>query len=409
LDALPAPTDRGNAPPVETNVAMKWSRYQPIKTAFPRNYSVNYGPGSYGNNALTVATLSGDVAGLHEVGASVTVDFDAPAPRVVLDYAYKRLPVNLRLRLFHSISPRRNFVANDQQIQYDERGIGLSSSLAYVVPGEFTDQYLALSYTFSGFRAELPSVALDPNSGVPRIPRGGVMSTVRANYGFSNIEGSLDAAGAIRGVALRAAIEYAGPPTGSDFSLHSFEGSVTGYIPMPWPGRHTLALRASGGVAGGTYADRGYYSVGGYDLENNSLVDMVTTGLYDGSFVLRGYAPSSLAGTAYVLQNIEYRFPIVKPDRGLSTLPLYLRRIDGNVFLDYGGAFNQLDLSAISLFTNRSIINSPDLHTSAGAEVWMTLTLGYYLDAQFRLGYAHGFSAKALPNGQVYFVASSAF
>jgi hypothetical protein len=409
LDALPAPTDRPSVPAVNEHVAMKWSRYQPLKTALPRNYLVSYGPGSYGNNAITVETTGTDVAGLHEVAASVTMDFDAPAPRVVLDYAYLRLPVNLRLRLFHSVSPRRNFVANDKQIPYDERGIGFSSSLAYSSPGEFTDQFFSLSYTFAGFRAELPQVTLDPSSSVPTFPRGGVMSTVRANYSFTNVEGSLDAAGIIRGFSLRAGVEYAGPPTGSDFSLYALEGSATGYIPMPWPGRHTLALRTSGAIAGGTYANRGYYSVGGYDLENTSLIDMVTTGIYDGSFVLRGYAPNSVSGTTYVLQNIEYRFPIVKPDRGLSTLPLFLRRIDGNVFVDYGGAFNQLDLSAISLFTNRSIINSPDLHTSAGAEVWFGMTLGYYFDAQFRLGYARGFSGKALPNGQLYFVASSAF
>lgn len=408
LDALPPPTDRGEAPAVEDNVPMKWGRYQPQKTVLPRAYSVSYGPGNYGNNALTVETYGADVVGLHEISASVTTDFDAPAPRVVLDYSYHRLPMDLRLRLYHSIAPRSNFVANDQRYQYDERGIGLSSSLGYSIPGEFTDQYVSLSYTFSGFRAELPYVTLDPSSTVPRIPRGGIMSTVRANYGFSNIEGSLDAAGSIRGFALRAGVEYAGPLTGSDFSLYTLEGAVSAYIPMPW-GKHTLALRGAGGVAGGTYAGQGYYAVGGYDLETNSIVDMVTTGMYNGSFVLRGYAPSSLVGTTYVLQNLEYRFPIAKPDRGLSTLPLYLRRIDGNVFIDYGGAFEQLDTSAISLFTNRSIINSPDLHTSAGLELWVSGTLGYYLDAQFRLGYARGFSDKALKNGQLYFVASSPF
>lgn len=408
LDPLPPPTDRGEAPPVETNVPMKWGRYQPQKTVLPRSYGVSYGPGTFGDNAITVETYGADVVGLHEITASVTVDFDAPAPRVVLDYNYNRLPMNLRLRLFHSIAPRANFAANDQRYEYSERGLGISSSLGYSIPGEFTDQYVGLSYTFSGFRAELPYVTLDPSSTVPRIPKGGIMSTVRANYGFSNIEGSLDAAGAIRGFALRAGIEYAGPLTGSDFSLYTIEGAVSAYIPMPW-GKHTLALRGAGGAAGGTYADRGYYSVGGFDLETNSIVDMVTTGMYNGSFVLRGYAPNSLAGSTYFLQNVEYRFPIAKPDRGLSTLPLYLRRIDGNVFVDYGGAFDQLNTSAISLFSNRSIINSPDLHTSAGLEVWIGMTLGYYLDAQFRLGYAHGFSNKALKPGQLYFVASSPF
>ncbi len=409
LDALPPPNDRPDPPAIQEHVPMKWSRYNPARTVLPRAYSVNYGPGTYSNNALTVEAYGSDVVGLHEMTASITSDFAAPAPRVTLDYAYLRLPVNLRLRLFHVVSPRKNFVANEQQIPYDERGVGISSSLAYAIPSEFSDQYLGFSYSFSQFGAELPPVKLDPTTAVPRIPKGGVMSTLRASYGFSNIEGSLDAAGAIRGFSLRASVEYAGPETGSDLSLYTFEGAVAGYIPMPWPGRHTLALRVAGGVAGGSYANRGYFSVGGYDLENSTVVDHVTTGMYDGTFVLRGYEPSSLYGSSYVLQNVEYRFPIVKPDRGLSTLPIYIRRIDGNAFVDYGGAFEQLDLNAISLFTNRSIINSPDLHTSAGLELWLGATLGYYLDANFRVGYARGFSDKALKNGQWYFVAASAF
>lgn len=409
LDALPPPNDRPDPPAIQEHVPMKWSRYNPARTALPRNYSVNYGPGAYSNNALTVEAYGSDVVGLHEMTASITSDFAAPAPRVTLDYAYLRLPVNLRLRLFHAVSPRKNFVANEEQVPYNERGVGISSSLAYAIPSEFSDQYLGFSYSFSQFGAELPPVKLDPTTAIPRIPKGGVMSTLRASYGFSNIEGSLDAAGAIRGFSLRASVEYAGPETGSDLSLYTFEGAVAGYIPMPWPGRHTLALRVAGGVAGGSYANRGYFSVGGYDLENSTITDQVTTGMYDGTFVLRGYEPSSLYGSSYVLQNVEYRFPIVKPDRGLSTLPIYIRRIDGNAFVDYGGAFEQLDLNAISLFTNRSIINSPDLHTSAGLEVWLGATLGYYLDANFRVGYARGFSDKALKNGQWYFVAASAF
>jgi len=409
LDALPAPLDRPDPPPAAERVPMKWSRYQPSMTALPRSYAVDYGPGTYGDQALTVEAQGTDVAGFHEVTASVRADFAAPAPRAVLEYAYRRLPVNMRVRLFHSVAPRQNFVANGQRVKYDERGVGISSALSYSIPGEFTDQSLGLAYTFSGFRGELPSVRLDPTSTVPRIPRGGVMSSLRANYSFSNIERSLDAAGAIRGFSLRAAVEYAGEPTGSDFSLHTFEAGASGFVPMPWPGLHTLALRVGGGIAGGTYASDGHYHVGGYDFETNSLLDTVTTGIYDGSFVLRGYAPSSVAGRVFVLQNIEYRFPLVKPDWGLSTLPLYFRRIDGNVFVDYGGAFNELDLSAISLFTKGSIIHSPDLHTSAGAELWLGVTLGYHMDAQFRLGYARGFSAKAIAGGQVYFVASSAF
>ena len=110
-----------------------------------------------------------------------------------------------------------------------------------------------------------------------------------------------------------------------------------------------------------------------------------------------------------MLGNLEYRFPIAYPDHGLSTLPLYLRRLDGNVFVDYGGAFDQLDLRDIRFFNHGALIDAPQLHASIGAELWIGLTLGYLLNTQLRLGYAHGFSAEAVKNGQPYFVASSAF
>ena len=41
--------------------------------------------------------------------------------------------------------------------------------------------------------------------------------------------------------------------------------------------------------------------------------------------------------------------------------------------------------------------------------IWIGTTLAYLLNTQFRLGYAHGFSPEAMPGGQLYFVASSAF
>ena len=55
------------------------------------------------------------------------------------------------------------------------------------------------------------------------------------------------------------------------------------------------------------------------------------------------------------------------------------------------------------------MINSPDLHTGVGAELWFGVAVGYMLYAQLRLGYAYGFSSAAIEGGQLYFVASSTF
>jgi hypothetical protein len=90
-------------------------------------------------------------------------------------------------------------------------------------------------------------------------------------------------------------------------------------------------------------------------------------------------------------------------------VPIYLRRIDGNVFVDYGGAFDYLDLRAIRFFHHGALIDSAQLHSSIGAELWLNFTLGYYLNTQIRIGYALGFSSEASRYGQPYFVASSAF
>jgi dipeptidyl aminopeptidase/acylaminoacyl peptidase len=411
LDAPPAPTDRPDPPTEPERIAIKRGPYRSITTLAPRSYSLEYGPGSYSLNAITISAQGADVAGFHSVGASLTADFAAPAPRLSLSYAYRRLPVDLGLRFFSTVAPRTGYRIGDREVAYDELALGMTSSLSYQIPGEFTNQSVGLSYSITSFRGDLPvpKASLDPFATITIKPPQGMLGIVHLGYGFSNVEGSLDAAGAIRGFSMRLGVDYASPATGSDYTLQAFEGSITGYVPMPWPGLHTLGVRVAGGMTGGNYPRGGYYFVGGYDVESYSIVDTITTGVYDGAFVLRGYNPRSIAGRAYVLQNLEYRFPILKPDRGLSTLPLYMRRIDGNVFLDYGGAFDKLALDEISLFSKGAIINSPQLHTSAGFELWTTLTLGYYLTAQLRVGYAYGFSSKAIPGGQLYFVAGSAF
>src|SRR5262249_20747647 len=129
----------------------------------------------------------------------------------------------------------------------------------------------------------------------------------------------------------------------------------------------------------------------------------------DGAFVMRGYDARVYYGRAFTLQTAEYRFPVWRVDRGLSTLPLYLRRIDGNLFMDFGGAFDRLRLDEIKLFDQGYLLNSPDLHTSVGGELWFGLSLGYGLYTQLRLGYARGFSQEAIPGGQTYFVAAGSF
>jgi hypothetical protein len=410
LEALPAPTDRPDPPTEPADIPLKKTRYSPLPTLAPRSYLLELAPGKYGPNALTISATGSDVVGIHGVAASLIIDPDAPSPELVLDYGYGRLPVDLGMRFFYTVSPRVGYRINDAVPVYNERSTGITVGVNYSMPQNFSGHSIGASYSVATFRGDLPvGSKLDPYATTTVKPASGAIGVVHLGYSFSNVEGSIDTAGAVRGLSLNLSVDFADKATGGDYSVRAFGGSLTGYVPMPWPGRHVLALRTSGAVAGGSYPRGNIYFVGGYNLESVSLLDTITTGIFNGAFVLRGYPPGAYAGQAYFLQNIEYRAPLWKPDRGLSTLPIYLQRVDANLFVDYGGAFNNLNFDDIKLFNNGYLIDSSQLHASVGGELWFGAALGYVIYTQFRLGYAYGFSAGAVPSGQLYFVASSAF
>ena len=97
---------------------------------------------------------------------------------------------------------------------------------------------------------------------------------------------------------------------------------------------------------------------------------------------LRGYRPGAFSGSFYVLGNAEYRFPIVRIDAGLWTLPFYLKRLHGAVTCDVGEAGDA--------WTWRGI------KTSVGLELRAEVLLGYAIPATLRLGYARGLAKEGV-------------
>lgn len=410
LPALPPPPDRPDPPPEPTAVSARHHRYNPAPTLAPRAIELDLAPGQYDANALTVSVNGSDIAGHHVVSAQITVEPSAPSPDLVLGYTYARLPVDLGVSAYRVVTPRRGYRVNGQNLTYDERAVGLVSSISYPIRGEFSRQALSASFSSSVLQAELPLVdKLDPYAPRTILPPEGALNVAHIGYWFSNVEGAADAAGAVRGIAVNAGLEYAGPETGSSYSNYAFSTSLHAYMAMPWPGHHTFAFRVAGAVAGGNYPRGSAFALGGYDLENLAPLDTLLTGVTNSTFTLRGYAPGVVYGRSYFSQTFEYRVPIAKPDRGLSTLPLYLRRVDASLFLDHGGAFNRFELDDVELFKNGSPIYSPQLLGSIGGELWLSLNLGYVVSSQMRFGYAYGLSELAIPGGQFYFVATNSF
>jgi hypothetical protein len=406
LDVLP---ERPDPPTEPAPVPHRHRPYNPLPTFAPSHYLLNIKPGNYGPNALTFTTTAADVVGNHALTATVTVEPSGPGPSLDLDYGYGRLPVDFSAHFFHYAVPRGGYKVNGKEVPYDEFNNGLTTGLSYTHREDFATHGLGLSFSVASFTGTLPfGNKVDPYSPVITEPPRGTINVLHLGYSYSNVEGGYDSSASLRGVSLNVALDYAGPYVGSTYEIHGASGGINGYIPLPWR-FHTVALRVAGAISNGDYPRGGAYQVGGYDLAANSLPSTVLSGVFNGSFVLRGYPARVYSGKEYLLSNLEYRFPIVYPDRGISTLPLYLRRIDGNLFVDYGGAFDRLNLQGIRFFHHGALIDSAQLHGSIGAELWLGMTLGYLLNTQFRVGYAYGFSAEAVKGGQPYFVASSAF
>jgi outer membrane protein assembly factor BamA len=379
----------------------------------PHSWFIDFAPGNFGDNALTVTVATSDIVGHHSFAGSITADPAIATPMFTFDYVYGRLPVDMGLRLANRVTPRTDFRFNDQELTYRENSYSVQTSLSYAHPQEFGVQRFSLSHNLAVLDAELPfdtAGRLDPWAQPTVEPLRGLISFVHLGYSFSNAETSIDTAGgAVRGYSLNLGFDVGDETTGSEESIYAGTYSAIGYFPMPWRGSHVLAIRSSGGLSAGTFARRGLFFVGGFNLDEYNFLDTLTTGVFNGAFALRGYPPGSFSGRAYTLENFEYRFPIADIDAGPATVPVYLRRVSGNLFLDWGGAFNAPDFDSVELFSKGAIVYSPQTHTGAGAELWLTLTLGYGVDTQIRLGYAYGFGAPRVPHGQFYFIVSSAF
>lgn len=412
LPAPPAPEDRPEPFPEPAPIKMEKSRYNPLETLRPRNYFLDIAPGNYSSTAITFTASGSDILGHHGVAAAIRFDPGAPEPLIDLDYSYGGLPVNLGASFRRQVVPRtRGFRVSGEDIPYDETLTSFSTSASVPILNPFVSQNLSLSYTgtlFHGTR-QTPQ-KLDPFETVTVVPPEGFLSQFRLGYSLSATEGAVDVAGGTRrGFAMRLGLTVADPAFGSDATLYQVDASASAYLPMPWPGNQTIAMRAAVGISGGDRARGNTYFVGGYNLIDNTPLDTLVFGAYDGAFVLRGYDSGSFAGNEYFLSSIEYRAPIATPNWGPGSLPLFLRRIDAAAFADWGGAFDDFEFERTRFFFEDQFIWTPYLHTSVGLELWFALTVGHRLGIDLRVGYAYGFSDEAIENGQPYFLASGAF
>ena len=100
---------------------------------------------------------------------------------------------------------------------------------------------------------------------------------------------------------------------------------------------------------------------------------------------MRGVDEDELAGHRAAVVNVDYRFPLMRIDRGVGTLPVFARVLHGAVFVDAGHAWT-------------SSVPRAGRPRSLGAELSLDAVLGYVLPLTFTAG-ARGSRRTAASSG----------
>jgi Tol biopolymer transport system component len=114
--------------------------------------------------------------------------------------------------------------------------------------------------------------------------------------------------------------------------------------------KYTLAVRVSAGAseALGDKANPHQFWVGGEDFTFNAHAnsDNLPKRLEEFyfsqfDFPLRGFDYYEFKGTRKFVSNLEFRYPFIREFSVVWPIPIVLRYVMGNVFIDYGGAWSQ--------------------------------------------------------------------
>lgn len=175
-----------------------------------------------------------------------------------------------------------------------------------------------------------------------------------------------------RGIAAGTTAEFVRRALGSSTDVTTITGDLRAYLPMPGE-HHVLALRLAGGASSGPDGARRAFLLGG----PGSSGDVMSFGRTAFS-LLRGFAGSSFAGTHIATANIDYRWPLARPQRGIGTWPIFLRTLHAATFADAGHAWTDgFDAGSIK--------------TALGGELAADIVAGYSFPFTTAVGAAWGY------------------
>lgn len=294
-----------------------------------------------------------DPLGRHTYGGTVAWSTSRFRPDWSVSYAYDRWWPTVFVSVSDDTDPFR-----EGEIRTREVNAGALFAVARV---RWSQALLAsMNASRDEFSCDGCEDTLPSNVKRGAIRTGWILDTAK-EYGYSVSRES--------GATLRVTWEAAPDALGSDAGNSSATLDTRGYFRLG-PRHAAVAVRAAGAAAWGDERARRVFSAAG----NGPAASGFDFGR-DAVGLLRGFESDSIVATHAAVANVDYRLPIARPQRGIGTLPLFLRSIHAAIFADAGHAWDHG-------------FRTSDVRVSTGAELSMDTVLGYWLPLTFTTGVA---------------------
>jgi len=391
----PTPTRGGEERPLTP----RSRRYQPIRTMFPRTIlpaAVDIGTSVFGTEIGGTLQV-GDILGFHELTGTAKYNTVFAEPAGSVFYRFNQLLPSLSLGFGRSHAQRTSYARYSydgpgptpapggayRATGYRERITQVSGAINVpVIRHPIHSASAGVQYTYTQF-TNLDSDPIDPNAPATLVPAVGGLGQVDFALSYSNIRGVKFGYAGETGRSAGARVSVIDRHLGGRFSDIHVSANYTELLRMPWRGHQVLALRIAGGASAGGLRGRGAYFIGGYSQQEDVIRTLLQRSAIGEAGVLRGYQPFAFSGRYYTVLNTEYRIPIADVERGLGSLPLFMRRVTMIPFTDLGGAWT-------GGFTRQA------LHWGVGAALVLSFKLGYLDAIDLFVQYAHGFGEFGL-------------
>ena len=385
------PVDAGRSP------TRRSGRYQAIRTMYPRSLLptvMDLTASGFGAEIGGTMNVS-DVLGFHSLTGSARYSSTFQAPAGSVAYRFSQLLPSLRVGFGRSYARRTNFTRyafdsvnnaggqGSYQVRgYDERITQATASIDVpVVRHPIHTADASLDYTYTQYTNVDAENFVDPNAPASSLPEVGGLGQVDFALAYNNFRtvryGYANETGRAAGVRM----SIIDPHLGGRFKDLQVAANYTELLRMPWRGHQVLALRVGAGASAGELGRRQAFYIGGLSQQEDVIRRLLMRDATSETGVLRGFQPGAFYGRYYAVLNMEYRIPFADVERGLGTLPLFMRRVTGIPFADLGGAWT-------TGFTRKA------MHWGVGAALVLSFKLGYADTIDLFIQYAHGFDEE---------------